>query len=639
MINMRRYYILTILVIFLFLSSTAQQKIPAVADTTARRALLKQQWEDFQHRRIAVRDCFLLLLDGLDADFLSAQQVETIIDALHGRILDDTTSPSHGAMAWDWKESARNASDGNNVQFCVQYGMPIKFLFDHKLSSKARASLDKLFLKASNAVRRQPVKITYTNIILMKIWNTIALGQVYHNAKFLSEGKALFDQWLARVAEYGNREYDSPTYLGVDIESLLLMIRFSDDLAVKAKARDALTFFLNDICAHYNPDGGYLAGAHSRAYNRVFPRDLLEEKYINPLIGRKNNNLQLFHQLSTSTLQEIGLTAYQRELMNRPNRYIIQRWDSTANSYSNHFVGRKFSIASSNKSYSPDDKAFAVYLSSKRIPEMLNITYVMEGRDDHYGTWAAEGKGEKLKHLMPANYPSTGGGWEKARHLMIFQQAAQQKNEVVILAAGQKDHNCINDYLNSTIILPNTFDEIWLGKKKIAIPGVGGAESFDDGNVFFGRFEDVVVAIKVLWSDVHEQTKMKLYNDGYAYTPHREQFGLKHNKALRLTLTHRPDGKGAIAMWWKVVEGLKTDADFARFRNEIMEAKVDVQAGNGLVDISVLSSIGKIGVKGNLGKNEAVEYYHPVPLPKDFLFQVDGAEIGKPVMNKYLLKK
>lgn len=613
--------------------------IPTVAGTSARRQLLLQQWQAFQQRTIAVRDCFLLLLDGLDADFLSTAQVETIIEALHERILDDRSSPAYGAMFWDWKESAKQASDGNNVQFCLQYGMPIKFLFDHKLSAKARASLDSLFLKASNAVRNQPVKITYTNIMLMKIWNTLALGQVYKNETFTKEGKALFAQWLERLAMYGNREYDSPTYMGVDIESLLLMIRFSNDPDIRNMAHDALTFFMNDVAAHYNPPGGYLAGAHSRAYNRVFPRDLLEEKYINPLIGRPNNNIQLFHQLSASTLQEIGLTPAQRELMNRPNRFVLQRWDSTANSYSSHFVGRKFSIASSNKSYSPDDKAFAIYLSSKRIPEMLNITYVMEGRDDHYGTWAAEGKGEKLKHLMPANYPPTGGGWEKARHLMIFQQAAQQKNEVVFLAAGQKDHNCINEYLNSTIVLPNTFDEIWLGNKKIDVPAIGKSAALENTPVFFGRFEDVVVAIRLLWSDVPSATKMQLYNDGFAYTPHREQFKLTHNKGLRITLRHAPDGNGAVAMWWKVAEGIRTDAEFATFRNQIMKTPVQVKSANGMIDVSVQSSIGKIGVRGDLMQKQAIDYYHPVALPKDYLFQVDGVEIGKPVLSKYLLNK
>lgn len=77
----------------------------------------------------------------------------------------------------------------------------------------------------------------------------------------------------------------------------------------------------------------------------------------------------------------------------------------------------------------------------------------MEGRNNYYGTWSAEGMGEKMKNLMPANYPSNGG-WGKARHLMYFMQSAQNKGEFVMLAAGAKDHNCIYDYLNSPSFCP-----------------------------------------------------------------------------------------------------------------------------------------------------------------------------------------
>lgn len=631
----KRLLIYCVLITFA-VKAFAQLKIP-VADPSVRLALLKQQWKDFEQRRITTRDCFLMVLDGLDTDVLSPQQIESVMEALHGRILDDKTSPSYGAMYWNWTESARDAADGNNVQFCLQYGMPIKFLFNQKLSPRARMLLDSLFLKASNAVRKQPVRMTYTNIMMMKIWNTIALGQVYHDTTMLKEGRTLFNAWLNRIAKFGNREYDSPTYCGVDIESLLLMIRFSNDEDIRMKARDALTFFLNDISAHYNPIGGYLAGAHSRDYNRAFSRDLLEEKYINPLLGRKNNNIHVFHQLSSATLNEIGLSAYQRELMNRPDRFIIQRWDSLPHSYSTHYVGKKFSIASSNQNYSPDDKAFAIYLSSRRIPEMLNITYVMEGRDDHYGAWARENKGEQFKHLKPANYPSNGG-WEKARHLMVFQQVAQQKNELVMLVSGQKDHNCIKDQMNSTIVLPDTFDEIWLGEKQVEAPLPGRSEVFDDTNIFIGRFEDVAVAIRLLWSDADPGVKMTLYNDGFVFKPFREQFSIKHDKGLRLTLTHPSNGHGAIAMWWKVVEGLRSDADFARFRKEVMNAPVSVAFKNHVVDVSVQSAIGKIGVKADLAGKVRLDYYHPKPLPENYLFMVDGVEIGKPIMSKYVQK-
>ncbi len=144
-----------------------------------------------------------------------------------------------------------------------------------------------------------------------------------------------------------------------------------------------MLFFLNDLCSHYNVLGGFLGGAHSRDYNRVFGRDLLEEKYMNPLLGRTNNNNHLFHQICFSALKELGLTQQQKELMNKTNRFIVQRWDSLTNTYACDFAGEKVSIASSNQAYSPDDKPFVIYLSSPNIPEMLNIAYCMESRNSH----------------------------------------------------------------------------------------------------------------------------------------------------------------------------------------------------------------------------------------------------------------
>ncbi|HWR99538.1 MAG TPA: hypothetical protein VN249_02925, partial [Prolixibacteraceae bacterium] len=617
-----------------------QLKIPEMPDHVARRETLERDWAAMQQspHRLAVRDGYLFLLDALDTRFLNEKQVEWVLKELQTRVISDTSAPSYGNMYWGWHETGGDVGDGNNVQFCVQYGILIKILFNDRLSPEARKTLDQIFDLALKGVRMQKVRISYTNIYLMRIWNMVALGQVYKQPSVVEEGRRFFDTWLNHVARYGNREYDSPTYCGVDLESLLLIHRFSADPDIRAKASDAIQFFMNDLCSHYNQRGGFLGGAHSRDYNRVFGRDLLEEKYMEPLLGKKSTNTHLFHQVCLAELQKIGLTPQQKELMNRKNRFIVQRWDSLAHTYACDFVGNKVSVASSNQSYSPDDKAFAIYLSSQRIPQMLNIAYNMEGRDDHYGTWAAEGMGEKMKHLMPANYPSNGG-WGKTRHLMYFMQSAQNKGEFVMLALGEKDHNCIRDHLNSTIILPNTFDEIWLGNEKISIPPVGQTKPFDQTNTFTARFEDVAIAIRILWDNAGQGVRMALCNDGFNFKPGRENFSMANSSGLRLTLQHPGNGKGAIAMWWKTEEGIKTEADFQKFRQKILNTPVNADEKDGILDISVKTPLGKLGVKTDIVARKRLNYYNPATLPDDYLFNVDGVEIGRPIMEKYKYRK
>ena len=57
----------------------------------------------------------------------------------------------------------------------------------------------------------------------------------------------------------------------------------------------------------------------------------------------------------------------------------------------------------------------------------------------------------------------------------------------------------------------------------------------------------------------------------------------------------------------------------------------------GIVDIAVTSASGKRGVKTDTDNKKRLQYYNPVPLPSDFLFNIDGTEVGKPIVEKYKL--
>jgi len=289
--------------------------VPPLPDPIERMANLKREWAALQQNppQLGVRDCFLFLLDALDTQFLEPQQVEWVLKRVQTRMISNPAAGrSYGNIFWGWHETGFDIGDGNNIEFCMQYGLPIKLLFNDRLSPEARKTLDEIFTLGIEGARNQVVRISYTNIYLMKIWNFVAFAQVYQQPEILEEGRKYFDLWLNHVSRYGNREYDSPTYCGVDIESLLLICRFSTDPDIQSKARAALRFFLNDLSAHYLPRAGILGGAHSRDYNRVFSRDLLEEKYLNPLLGRPNRNVHLFHELCLSTLKQIGLSREQK---------------------------------------------------------------------------------------------------------------------------------------------------------------------------------------------------------------------------------------------------------------------------------------------------------------------------------------
>ena len=611
--------------------------IPTVPDPEIQLERLKGSAPNESSRLpdIDVRGGFRYLLNAMQRDFLTPQQVELVLKRFRKSVITDPAAGQHfgnvhmGGIRNGWDNAGLETTDGNNVFFSVRAAVLIKLLYDEKLTPEARKDLDWFLDFTLNGMRSLPVKVSYTNIHLMKTWDLVAVGQIYGRADVLEEGRDCFRQWFSLTAKSGVREFDSPTYAGVNLESLALLRKYSTDAEIKQMAETAIDFILTDLCSHYNPLAKSLNGAHSRDYNRPFARDLLEEYFLIPLLGGKNRNNDLFGQLCFISLQEKGLTDQQKELMDRKNRLIYQRWDGLPGAYTCDFRGNKFSMATSNRTYGPEDKSFVVYLSSPRVPDMLNINYIMEGRDDHYGT---EWNGDKMKHLMPPNYPKNGG-WNKSRHLMYFMQAAQNKGEFVMLAAGKKDHNCVKDYLNSTILLPDAFDEIRFGHLTIAAPEVGGEVSFDETNSFFARFEDVAVAIRVLWDDAEPGTKMTLHNDGYRYVPHREHFEMANNKGLRLTL--RQSTSAAIAMWWKVEEDINSEAAFTDFTNKVLDTPIEVKADGGVIEVAVHTQSGKLGVKADLIGQQRLEYDNPSPVPKDFLLLVDGMELGKPILQKH----
>jgi hypothetical protein len=220
--------VIGLIVILLFANfSTAQTngyKVPAVANPTARVALLKEKW-DLLHQpipKLGLRDCFLFILDAMDTKQFNQNDIEWLLNKMITRVVTNPKDFNYGNIYWSWVNPKNIVEDNNNVEFCVQYGILIKLLYDNQLSAGSRKALDTIFDYALSGITRANVRVSYTNIYLMRIWNLIALGQVYNKPEVLEQGRAYLNIFIKHIANYGNREYDSPTYGGVDLESLLL---------------------------------------------------------------------------------------------------------------------------------------------------------------------------------------------------------------------------------------------------------------------------------------------------------------------------------------------------------------------------------------------------------------------------------
>jgi hypothetical protein len=173
-----------------------------------------------------------------------------------------------------------------------------------------------------------------------------------------------------------------------------------------------------------------------------------------------------------------------------------------------------------------------------------------------------------------------------------------------------------------------------MGDKQVKRPGIGQDVAMDSTNTFFARFEDVAIAIRVLWDNA-AGNRFALFNDGFQFQSNREDFDLKHNAALRLTMQHPEGKKLGVAMWWKVQEGIDSDQAFESFRRQVLRAPVQVSEANDILDLHVMTASGKLGLKADLSNKQRLAYYSPFPIPSEFLFQVNGREVDKKFKLKY----
>ena len=186
----------------------ANLKVPAMPDQKERMTNLQKEWDGLQKTppQLGVRDCFIFLLDALDTKFLQPKDIQYVLKLVQARMITNPAAgKSYGNIFWGWNETGFDIGDGNNIEFCLQYGMPIKFLFNDRLSDENRKTLDEIFTLGLKGCRNQEVRISYTNIFLMKIWNFAAYGQAYNQPEITAEGRKYFNQWLYHVSHYGNR--------------------------------------------------------------------------------------------------------------------------------------------------------------------------------------------------------------------------------------------------------------------------------------------------------------------------------------------------------------------------------------------------------------------------------------------------
>jgi hypothetical protein len=478
-------------------------------------------------------------------------RIDDALEKLESMQDRDPASKTYGNFRWYWRE--QKPGDLNAVEFVTQRAVLLKLLYSDRLSPKGTEILDRILNHAVEGIHRQKVDVAYTNIFLMKAWNLLALGQALKRPDLTKEGALLLDEWIAFTQKNGITEYLSPTYLGIDLDSLSLMANELTDPLIKEKAEKALIFFWKTIAANWFEPAQRLGGPHGRDYDYLrghgeLDRNLIAAGWIPAPPRRKPQDNHVFESLT----KWAPPAELRQQARNEAPRFVYQRCGTNDTDWASQWIGKSVGIGVAGTGKGAEDKPFAVNLAGPAGKETVMVNFFMDGRDDPYGS-------KKI---------ATGAsGHHKAHHLDPLFRAVQSGQDVLFLSTypGSKPPSkkevppsCLYSHLD----LPEEAS-VWSSEKPLdgSLP-----EQPLEGNLCFLRMGDAAVGIRFLLAEdiTGKPIKAKLVTDGHQF--HAKRLTVSHS------VTPPGDGRGTVAVFARVAEGLD-DAGFASFRSRFAAAR------------------------------------------------------------------
>jgi hypothetical protein len=143
----------------------------------------------------------------------------------------------------------------------------IWFRFRDQLTSGLRRRIRGAVRLGLGEIERLDVHLSYTNICLLDIHNTVLGSQLPGDAHHHERGKRKLDAWIAYTARSGApHEFNSPTYCAVDINALASLAQHARDRGVALKARLMEERLWLHVGAHFHRPTCQISGPHCRAY-------------------------------------------------------------------------------------------------------------------------------------------------------------------------------------------------------------------------------------------------------------------------------------------------------------------------------------------------------------------------------------
>jgi len=571
---------------------------PAASAATIRR--LDRTWRrlEVMPPNMSARSLFDFALEAAAAGYHPERITRALglAECMQDRAADSRT---FGNFRWYWH--AEKPEDRNAVEFCMQKGVLIRMRYRDRLDREGSEQLDRLIDYSADGIARHNVRVSYTNIFLMKAWNCIAIGEVTGQADLAEAGRQMLRQWMIHTWESGISEYISPTYYGVDLESLGLIARHARSAEARREAEVALRLFWADVAANWFEPCGRLGGAHSRDYDYLTGHGYLDSllRALGRLPVPKGYEPSTFLTLCKWAPPE----ALCHPIASAVPRTVRQRWGPGPGQTAVHYVGQHFSVGSAGANYGPMDKVLTANLPGG--PKTPMVSFVMDVRGDPYG-----------RKKEP-----TGGGHSKAFHVRPLIASVQRGPEVLLVASADPNTPAVLRYtpkptcLLSHVVIPRAV-EVWAGGRRVQPPKGGEGAALPDGPAVL-RLGDVAVGV---WM---KPGPVRLVDDGGKYA------------AMRLTVTHAagpPTKRATVAVWLRAAEGLD-DAGFEAFRRAF-RGPLEVKLTGDRVAASAPGGEGPLRLRADVATGERLLIEGAPAGAADALLAVNGRDVGREILRK-----
>ena len=436
----------------------------------------------------------------------------------------------------------------------------------------------------------------------------------------LKKAISAWTRFAAWTAVLGIHEFCSPTYYGTDINGLMMIQSYAQNVRQRKQADGLLRLFWTDIAANWFPAAQRLGGCQSRSYDYLRGIGALDwQLWINGwLESASPGSAERCEPWTDQWTPPPQLAEMARQKL---PRLVRQHWGMLPAESRTQMIYPDVVLSCCGAAYGNQDSTLVVDLpGSPRFAAMLLYRRRPRGplREEKV----------RERSCTPREGPA---------HAAVLGRAA------IVRCGGDRRLSRPRRNEQGSDASTESFrraatGEIWLDGKPLTMPTTAAAKPaevpFAAGSSLVFRYGSAAVGLRVpWWTKMREQpATAKLVDDGNPWN------------CLRVTIDHgRPaDISGpaddhvaaAAALWVRVGSELSTGEKFTAWCNAFDAAKLrSAIAGEKVFKISVNGNDGPLGVQFVAPFPWDAGQLHIEPGPYQGVLAVNGREVGRPLLT------